>query len=235
MAEALEHLDAERRAGAAVVAHELRTPLTILQSRLEAARDGLLPVDDGELATLLQQTGVLSRLVDDLKTLSMAEAGRLRLVVRPVDLGELADRVAAGFRTAATARGVALVVDAAAVTASADPDRVTQVLGNLLDNALHHTPAGGTVRVAVERAEVGRSGPEAVLTVADSGPGFPADALGRVFDRFSRADAARSRATGGSGLGLAVVRALVELHGGRVEARNAGGAQVTVVLPADPL
>jgi signal transduction histidine kinase len=160
---------------------------------------------------------------------NLAEAGRLRLVPRPVDLGELAGRVSAGFRTAAVGRGVDVVVEATAVPAIADPDRVTQVLGNLLDNALRHTPAGGTVRVGVERTQAG-----AVLTVTDSGPGFPDDALGRVFDRFSRADAARSRATGGSGLGLAVVKALVELHGGRVEARNPGGAQVVVTLPADP-
>jgi signal transduction histidine kinase len=218
MAESLEQLDAERRTAAASVAHELRTPLTILQSRLEAARDGLLPIDDRELGTLLQQTRVLSRLVDDLRTVNLAEAGRLRLVPRPVDLGELAGRVSAGFRTAAVGRGVDVVVEATAVPAIADPDRVTQVLGNLLDNALRHTPAGGTVRVGVERTQAG-----AVLTVTDSGPGFPDDALGRVFDRFSRADAARSRATGGSGLGLAVVKALVELHGGRVEARNPGG------------
>jgi signal transduction histidine kinase len=228
MAEALEHLEAERRVGAASVAHELRTPLTVLQSRLEAARDGLLRVDDGELATLLQQTRVLSRLVDDLKTLSLAEAGRLHLAPRSVDLGHLAQRVAMGFRTAAAARGVRLDlgVPPAAVRARADPDRVAQVLANLLDNALRHTPAGGAVRVRVAQGADG-----AVVTVADSGPGFPDDVLDRVFDRFSRADTARSRATGGSGLGLAVVKTLVDLHGGRVEARNADGAQVVVTLP----
>ncbi len=231
MAESLDRLETERREGAAAVAHELRTPLTILQSRLEAARDGLLRVDGGELGTLLQQTRVLSRLVEDLKTLSLAEAGRLHLAPRQVDLGHLARRVATGFRTAAAARGVRLdlAVPPGAVRARADPDRVAQVLANLLDNALRHTPAGGRVRVGVERAD------GVVLTVADSGPGFPDDVLDRVFERFSRADTARSRASGGSGLGLAVVKALVDLHGGRVEARNAdtGGALVAVTLPAD--
>ncbi len=160
-----------------------------------------------------------------------AAHARLHLAPRQVDLGHLAQRVATGFRTAAAARGVRLdlAVPPGAVRARADPDRVAQVLANLLDNALRHTPAGGRVRVGVERAD------GVVLTVADSGPGFPDDVLDRVFERFSRADTARSRASGGSGLGLAVVKALVDLHGGRVEARNAdtGGALVAVTLPAD--
>ncbi len=232
MAEALNHLETERRVGAASVAHELRTPLTVLQSRLEAARDGLLRVDHDELETLLQQTRVLSRLVDDLKTLSLAEAGRLHLAPRAVDLRGLVQRVATGFRTAAAARGVRIDLDVppVAVRAPVDPDRVAQVLANLLDNALRHTPAGGTVRVGVAQGADG-----AVVTVADPGPGFPDEVLDRVFDRFSRAGTARSRATGGSGLGLAVVKALVDLHDGRVEAGNAptGGARVVVTLPTD--
>ncbi|MGY1702677.1 sensor histidine kinase [Geodermatophilus sp. SYSU D00766] len=231
MAAALQRLDTERRATAAAVAHELRTPLTVLQGRLEAVRDGVLPLDADGVAGLVQQTRTLARLVEDLRTLSLADAGRLSLQRRPVDLAALAAGVLDGFRARAAEAGVRLLLDPPPGTleVTADPERLTQVLGNLLDNALRHTPAGGRVAVAL-----GRRDGDARLTVRDTGTGLAAEDADRVFDRFWRADPPRSRETGGTGQGLAVVRALVEAHGGRVTARGlpAGGAEFDVRLPA---
>ncbi|MGY1607703.1 sensor histidine kinase [Geodermatophilus sp. SYSU D00700] len=236
MAAALERLDTERRVTAAAVAHELRTPLTILQGRLEAVRDGVLPLDAAGLAGLVQQTRTLARLVEDLKTLSLADAGQLSLRRRPVDLAALAATVLAGFRARAVDAGIGLHLDpprdgTGALEVAADPERLTQVLGNLLDNALRHTPAGGRVDVGLDR----RDG-EVRLTVRDTGAGLTPEDAAHVFDRFWRAGPSRSRDTGGTGQGLAVVRVLVEAHGGRVRARGqpTGGAEFDVRLPADP-
>ncbi len=231
MAAALQRLDGERRTTAAAVAHELRTPLAVLQGRLEAVRDGVLPLDADGVAALVQQTRTLARLVDDLKTLSLADAGQLSLRRRTVDLAALATAVLDGFRAQAAGAGVGLhlAVPAAgppgSLVVSGDPERLTQVLGNLLDNALRHTPRGGEVRVGLERRDDGVH-----LTVRDTGTGLPGADAQRVFDRFWTADPA-SR---GTGQGLAVVRTLVEAHGGRVHARDlpAGGAEFAVRLPA---
>ncbi|AWR85280.1 sensor histidine kinase [Meiothermus taiwanensis] len=232
MAEALERLEAERRAMIADIAHELRTPLTVMQGRLEAIQDGVLPLEMGEVDRLHQQARLLSRLVEDLRTLSLADAGRLNLTLQPLNLAELADRMAATFQAALEAKQITLErrLPKGPVLVRADPDRLAQVIGNLLSNALSHTPTGGWIglEVAVEAAQ-------ARLRVLDSGPGIPEAALGRVFDRFYRAEASRSRATGGSGLGLSIVKALVELHKGTVTARNRpeGGAVFEVSLPLD--
>ncbi len=230
MAAALQRLDTERRTTAAAVAHELRTPLAVLQGRLEAVRDGVLPLDADGVTALVQQTRTLARLVEDLKALSLADAGQLSLRRRTVDLAALAATVLDGFRVQAAGAGVRLHLTVppagpGALDVTGDPERLTQVLGNLLDNALRHTPGGGEVRVGLERR-----GDDVHLTVRDTGTGLPGGDAGRVFDRFWRADPS-SR---GTGQGLAVVRTLVEAHGGRVDARDLpeGGAEFAVRLPA---
>ncbi len=231
MAESLERLERERQAIIADIAHELRTPLTILQGHLDAIEDGVLPFDADALSTLTKQTQLLSRLVTDLRTLSLADAGKLSLERRQVDLTALVRECSAAFASSARAKGVTVRLELPeALPVCADPDRLLQVTGNLLSNALRHTPPGGDVTLRVQHVEAG-----AELTVTDSGPGLSEEALGKVFNRFYRADLSRGRTTGGSGLGLAIVRALIELHGGQVIATNHPelGATFYVTLPVE--
>jgi len=230
MAASLEQLERERQALIADIAHELRTPLTILQGQLDAMQDGIVPFNERELGKLDAQTELLSRLIDDLRTLSLADAKRLTLERVPTDMVSIARRVCESFREKAQRQGLTLDFRAAAPHAPlmADPDRLAQVLTNLLENAVRYTPAGGWVGVSVKTPLGGVE-----LSVEDSGPGLAAGAQTRVFERFYRAETSRGRAGGGSGLGLAIVRTLVELHGGRVEAHNRseGGAAFHVTLP----
>ncbi|RIH92592.1 HAMP domain-containing sensor histidine kinase [Meiothermus granaticius] len=230
MAEELERLEGERRAMIADIAHELRTPIAVMQSRLEAIQDDLIPCSPEEVNSLHDTAQLMARLVEDLRTLSLSEAGRLTLHKERLDLRPLLERVVAGFRPAAEAQGVQLTLELPArpLSIRGDPDRLHQVLGNLLANALTYTPRGGRVQVVVEGDPN-----HAFIRVGDTGPGIPPAALSKVFDRFYRAEGSRSRATGGSGLGLAIVKALVELHGGRVSAANRpeGGAEFRLVLP----
>ena len=232
MAESLQHMEVEHRASAAGLAHELRTPLTVLQARLEAARDGLLVVDGQEVTILLDQTRLLARLVDDLRTLSLADAGRLTLHARQMDLSELAAAVVSGFGVLADEAGVRLIgprLDAP-VEMTADPDRVGQAITNLITNGVRHAGPGGqvTVDVAGDRTT-------ATLRVHDTGPGFPVELLPHAFERFTRAARSRDAEVGGdgTGLGLAVVLAVVALHEGTAEASNDsdGGASVVIRLP----
>ena len=184
------------------------------------------------VALLRQETESLVRLVRDVEQLSQADAGELRLHREPVDLRD----VAANAVAAASARATELLVElrirpsAAPVAANADAGRIRQVLRNLLDNALTHTPAGGAVTVSSLR-----EGGFATIAVEDTGPGIPDEHLPLIFDRFYRADPSRTRATGGAGLGLAIVRQIVEAHGGHVQVNNVdgGGARFLVALPAD--
>lgn len=230
MAESLELQEETRKAIIADIAHELRTPLAVMQAKLEALEDGVLELSVDEIKRLQHQTHVLSRLVDDLRVLSLAEAGQLALERRRVKLESLARSVTLTFNERAQAKEIQLeFVSSGEVTLEADPDRITQVLSNLLDNAIQHTPASGCVTVTLES-----DAKDARLCVSDTGSGLSPEAIHRVFDRFYRADASRNRSSGGSGLGLAIVRALVELHGGNVRAQNrigGTGAQFVVVLP----
>ncbi len=230
MAEALEKLEHERQALIADIAHELRTPLTILQGQLDAMGDGIVPFDRSELAKLDTQTELLARLIDDLRTLSLADAKRLTLERVETDLVSISRRVCESFREKAGRQGLTLKFHAHAPHAPllADPDRLAQVLSNLLENAVRYTPSGGWVTVTVAAPPGG-----AELSVEDSGPGLSEETQTRIFERFYRAETSRSRQSGGSGLGLAIVHTLVELHGGRVEARNRpqGGAAFHVTLP----
>jgi len=226
MAERLDRSREDRRALLADVTHELRTPLTVISGSLEAMLDGVHPMDEDHISPILAQTAVMDRLVEDLRTLSLAEAGALPLHRESVDLCALAAEVLAGHRSVADASGVQLrdTGDPSLVT-SVDPVRVREILGNLVGNALRHTPRGGRITVDV-RADSG----DAVLTVADTGDGIPREDLDRVFARFHRrAD------SGGSGLGLAIVRDLAGAHGGTVSVESDGvpghGATFRVRLP----
>jgi signal transduction histidine kinase len=230
MAEALQESERRRQTLVADVAHELRTPLSVLQGRLEALLDGVLPVDGAELERLHRQTGLLTRLVEDLRVLSLADAQRLRLDVETVDLVGLAAESVAAFGARAAERDVRLALEAStpAVMVRADRLRLGQVLSNLLDNALRVTAPGGAVTVRVERLR-----DAARLAVEDDGPGLPEGDPECLFDRFYRPDAGRARTAGGSGIGLAIVRTLVEAHGGTVRAKDrpTGGAAFEVVVP----
>ena len=181
---------------------------------------------------------LLNHLVDDLQELSLAEAGQLRLERKQVALCDLVDRAVGAFGSRAEAKGIALTVDLPKdlPLLDVDPRRIGQVLRNLLDNALTHTPTGGEVGVAarVFRPELGQGGDGWVeVTVQDTGGGISVENLPYVFERFYRADRSRSRATGGAGLGLAIARQLVEVHGGRIEVESTPGqgAQFTFTLP----
>ena len=225
MAEALEGYENERKAMIADIAHELRTPLTAMKLRLQALEDGLVPFSPSEVVRLQRHVDRLTRLVQDLRTLSLADAGRLSLQRRDSDLVALAQTVLEDYKPRAAQKEIALELSAPehALRASLDADRVAQVIGNLLDNALRVTPEHGLVKVAL-----GATGDSVRLSVSDTGPGLAPDALEHVFDRFFQ----DKDTQGASGLGLAIVKTLVTLHGGQVKAGNhAAGAQFEVLLP----
>ncbi len=235
MAGALQQAETLRRNLMADVAHELRTPLSVLQGNLRAILDDVYPLDKSEVAQLYDQTRLLSRLVGDLRELAQAEAGQLQLNLRPTDLARLIEDTVTTFSPIAEAEGLTLEaqVPGDLPCVRADSERIAQVLHNLLANALRHTPAGGTIWL---RAGHGTGQERQVwLAVQDTGEGIPSEHLPHVFDRFYRADPARSRATGSAGLGLAIVRAIVEAHGGQVSAASDGlsghGSTFTVRLP----
>jgi len=230
MAANLQDAEQLRQHMLADVAHELRTPLTVLQGNLRAILDDVYPLDKTEIANLYDQTRHLHRLVNDLHELAQAEAGQLPLARRPVDVAALADDAVELFAPLAEAQAVTLkwTRPPAPAIVQADRQRLMQVLQNLLTNALRHTPAGGAITVTVAAAAAGVE-----IAVQDSGDGIAAEHLPHVFDRFYRTDAARDRDAGGAGLGLAIVRALVEAHGGAVRVASAGpgqGSTFTVAL-----
>ncbi len=212
------------------VAHELRTPLTVMKANLEGMLDGLLQPTKSELGELHEEVQRLSRLIDDLRLLSLADSGQLTLVLETVDVRRVMARVVALLMPLAEAHEVRLADDAPEqpLIIVADADRVQQALTNLVANGIRHTPQGGRVRVtAVQEKET------AHLSVIDSGPGIPPDDLAYVFNRFWRSDKSRSRHSGGSGLGLAIVKQIAELHHGYVTAvsPNNTGAIFTISLP----
>jgi two-component system sensor histidine kinase BaeS len=211
------------------IAHELRSPLTNIRGWLEVTRDGVVAPDPALLGSLHEEALVLQRVIDDLQDLADADAGTLRLHPEPVRCDELLQQVAAAHRVAAGAAGVELRTAAdGRPWLDADPVRMRQVLGNLVSNAVRHTPADGTVTLSARR-----DGDDVVLEVADTGSGIAPDDLPHVFDRFWRAEKSRSRRTGGSGLGLPIVRHLVAAHGGSVEAASepGSGSAFTLRLP----
>ncbi len=215
----LHRSEEDRRRLLADIAHELGTPLAALQANVEGMLDRVVEPTPAKLAALHTQIRLLARLVRDLQDLSLAQQGRLPLDRRPVDLAELVRQVVEVARPAAEDKGVALTASAdGALTVLADRERISQVLHNLLANAIRYTEPGGRITVTARR-----EGGEVRVEVADTGVGIPDSDLPHVFDRFHRVDRSRSRSSGGAGLGLAIVKHLVEAHGGRVWARSQVG------------
>lgn len=220
MAADLEQAETNRRHMVADVSHELRTPLSNIQGYVEAMREGVLAPDEEVLGRLDGLVGQLTRLVEDLRVLALAEAGALPLSVQPIGLEGMVRAAVESFRPRAASEGMELSLDIAGdAEVVADRDRITQVLGNLLDNAVIHAPEGGVVTVLAQVVD----GSRAAVSVTDTGRGMSADDLTRVFDRFYRADPSRSRETGGSGLGLTISRHIVEAHGGTIRAESVPG------------
>jgi signal transduction histidine kinase len=226
MTDRLRTGEEHRRNLLADVTHELRTPLSVIQGGVEGILDGLYPADREHLEPILEETRIMARLLDDLQTLSTAQAGVLRLHLQTCRPDDLAEEAVAAFRAAAASKGVTLGARAEPDLPSvqADPVRIGEVLSNLVSNALRHTPAGGSVQVVVSR-----SGTDGVaFEVVDTGRGIDPALLPHVFDRF-----VKSSDSGGAGLGLAIARSLVEAHGGAIAATSDGenGSTIRFVLP----
>ena len=223
MSASLASAQEQRRRLSADIAHDLRTPLSIILGHTEALTDGLLPPTAATFAVLHEEAQRLDRLIEDLRTLSLAESGSMRLDLSPVEPLALLQRTVNAHLPQARQRGVNLQVGSGAGVppVRVDADKIARVLDNLLDNALRHTPAGGRVLLGVEM-----QGSGVRFTVGDTGPGVAAADLAHIFERFYRGDGARGR--GGSGLGLAIARSLVELHGGTIGASSVPGVGTTI-------
>ena len=228
MAEELERAEQRRRNLTADVAHELRTPLHILQGNLEGILDGVYEPTAEQINAMLEETHLLTRLIDDLQTLSLAEGGQLSLKMEQVDVAELLTDVGTSFSGPAEAESIRLQVDVpdAPMFITADAGRLDQVLSNLVANAMRYTPSGGRITLAAEPTPTGTR-----ISVSDTGEGIPTEDLPYVFDRFWRGDRSRTRAAGaGSGLGLAIARQLVRAHGGEISVESAVGQGTTFVI-----
>jgi signal transduction histidine kinase len=228
MAEKLEGVNRRRRDLLADVTHELRTPLTVIQGNVEGMLDGVYPADEARLKSILEETGLLSRLVEDLRTLALAESGALQLRKEPTDLAALVRETASAFVSQADAAGVKLDLALEETPAlGLDPQRIGEVLTNLIANALRYTPRGG--RIGIHLVATGPGGERgALVSVTDSGPGIPPADLPNVFERFYK-----SRDSGGMGLGLSIAKTLVEAHGGtiRAESEPGRGTAISFSLP----
>lgn len=219
----LQAHDELRRNMLADVTHELRTPLTVIQGNLEGLLDGVYPRDDAHLMPILEETRVLSRLIDDLRMLTLAESGALKLQKEPTDLVTLVSETVASFRVQADTADIELRADVASdlPTLELDPARIRQVLENLIANALHFTPRGG--RVSVQCSVDSNQSKVVTLSVSDTGSGIAPDDLPHIFDRFYK-----SRDSRGTGLGLAIAKNLVVAHGGEISAQSELGAGTTI-------
>jgi signal transduction histidine kinase len=217
MAENLARAENLRRQMIADVAHELRTPLAVMQANMEGLLDGVLPFETAQVETLHEQTLLLNRLVGDLRLLSLAEAGELRLERQAASPESFLLKAVEALRVPAERKNLQLEtqIEAGLPDVQVDADRFHQVITNLVGNAVRYTPAGGKITIAAGRVPAGIE-----ISVTDTGSGIPTEDLPSVFDRFYRADKSRTRASGGSGLGLAIVRQLVEAHGGAVRAES---------------
>ena len=245
MAARLQSDEAQRRSLLADVTHELRTPLTVVQGNIEALLDGVHPADEAHLAAILEETRVLDRLIEDLRTLALSESGGLSLHREPTDIAILAADVATSFEAPAAASRVAIetAIDDDLPLLDVDPVRVREVIANLVANALRHTPPGGriTIEAARSKAPAGSDATAAPgqpsggpardirLIVRDTGSGIDPELLPHVFERF-----ARGAGSTGSGLGLSIARGLVELHGGTIDVHSpaGGGTEIVIHLPS---
>jgi len=240
MAERLQANDKQRRSMLADVSHELRTPITVIQGNVEGILDGLYPADEERLKSIMEETQILSRLVDDLRTLSLAESGSLKLTLEPTDLGDLIRDTVAGFESQALEKEARFELSLADTEeVNIDPLRVREVLSNLIGNALRYTPRQGVVRVHLTETDSGLESDvlsgEAVskrsvkISVEDSGAGIPAADLPRIFERFYK-----SSDSGGMGLGLSIAKYLVEAHGGKIwaESEVGKGTKISFLIPS---
>jgi signal transduction histidine kinase len=227
MASRLQENDQQRRAMLADISHELRTPLTVIQGNLEGVLDGLYTADETRLRSILEETQILARLIDDLRTLAMVESGALILRREKTDLIALIRNIveAYNFQANAAAIKIELSLPEQDLPIEVDPERVRQVLSNLMTNALRYTPQGGWVRIGLtETTSAPDLGPgKAVISVADSGPGIGPEDLLHIFDRFYK-----SNDSHGMGLGLSIAKYIVEAHGGNIKASNEEGAGTTI-------
>jgi signal transduction histidine kinase len=230
MADDLEHTERLRRNMVADVAHELRTPLSNLKGYLEAISDGVVKPDEDTIHLLNEEASSLSRLVNDLQELSLADAGEIKLIMQPEDVSLLVNEAVTVMQTKAIAKGLAISNDLPATLPVVDIDlhRIKQVLLNLLENAVAHTDPGGRITVTTRQR-----GNQIHISVADTGEGIPAEELPLIFERFYRVDKSRTRATGGSGLGLTIAKRLVEAHGGTIEVKSqpGQGSTFTFTIP----
>jgi len=230
MASRLQVNDQQRRAMLADVSHELRTPLTIIQGNLEAILDGVYPADETRLKSILEETQILSRLVEDLRTLSLAETGSLQLKREPTDVAALIRETSSAFQSQADAADVKMELSLSdkPLSLEIDPERIRQVLTNLISNALRYSPRGSSIKVNLTEST---SGSErcVVISVKDSGPGIASEDLQHVFDRFYKSSDSR-----GMGLGLSIAKYIVEAHGGEIKVESAEGRGTTIwfSLPA---
>jgi signal transduction histidine kinase len=240
MAESLSKAEKQRQHLMADVAHELRTPLSSIQGTLEAMQDGVLPLDEDQLTALHGETTLLNRLIGDLSLLSRAETGHLQLEFQDVDINKLIYQIVEQIKPLAVQKGVRLDADlqTGIPDIHLDPDRFAQIINNLVNNALRYTPNGGSITVK-SALQTGKN--NLLVSVTDTGSGITPENLPYIFDRFYRADKSRSRSSGGSGLGLSIVKQLVEAHNGQVYAEspiftdknnNGYGTQITFTLKA---
>jgi two-component system sensor histidine kinase BaeS len=233
MADSLQQAEDARRAMTADIAHELRTPLAVQRANLEALQDGVYPLTADNLAPVIEQNHLLTRLVEDLRTLALADAGQIELERGPTDLVSLVQRMIERFQPQASNQHVSLSFTPSVApipTISADPIRLEQVLTNLISNALRYTPDGGQIDLSLSSING-----SVRLSIHDSGSGIPEESMPFIFERFYRVDKSRARAEGGTGLGLAIARQLARAHGGDLTATNhaSGGALFTLILPVN--
>jgi signal transduction histidine kinase len=232
MAASLDSSEQSRRRLFADIAHELRTPLSVIGGTVDAMLDGVYEPSADNLNSIKEETKVLTRLVAELRDLTLAESGHLKLSIEPTNMAELVRRRASQAEVIAREKNITLSTDIAEglPEIEADGKRIEQVVANLLDNALNHTPSSGRVMVAVS-ADKG----DVLVSVSDTGEGIPAEHLPYIFERFYKVDDARSRKTGGAGLGLAIAKQMVELHGGKiwVESEAGKGSRFSFTLPGN--
>ncbi|MCJ7696578.1 MAG: ATP-binding protein [Anaerolineaceae bacterium] len=230
MAYSLQEAEKQRRAMTADIAHELRTPLAVQQANLEALQDGVYPLTQSNLNPIIEQNRLLTRLVDDLRTLALADAGELSLNRRPVNLPELCAEISIRFEASLSSSGIQIKQEAESGLPPVyiDPERIEQILHNLLQNAQRYSSDNSILNLRILKR-----GNMAVVELRDHGPGIPENELGNIFERFYRVGKGRDRKMGGTGLGLAIARQLAEAHGGSLTATNhpAGGAVFTLQLP----
>jgi signal transduction histidine kinase len=239
MAASLDEAEQERRRIIADIAHELRTPLTVIEGTVTGIQDGVFKPDKEHLEAIKEQTSLLTRLTSDLRDISLAESGQLTLVLAPTDLTDLVRRQIFHFETRAREKNIEIAADIPQdlPEVNIDPARIEQVMGNLLTNALRHTPSGGQITVSVRKTDEDPDNqiviPSLILSLKDTGEGIAPEHLPYIFERFYRVEKSRARSEGGSGLGLAIVKKMVQAHGGRVwvESEPGKGSAFYVALP----